>query len=65
MRRRFDEAERQWGEIEALHGAQPERGRYYVAGEPLREVRDRLPAARTVLKDPYPQLLAQIRIALP
>lgn len=41
------------------------RGRHYVAGEPLRQIQERLRAARKPLEDPYPTLLGEIRRALP
>jgi len=41
------------------------RGRYYVAGEPLRQIQERLRTARRPLEDPYPTLLREIRRALP
>ncbi len=41
------------------------RGRHYVAGEPLRQMRDQLRAARKPLEDPYPSLMGEIRRALP
>lgn len=40
------------------------RGRYYVAGESLRQVRERLRAERAPLEDPYPTLVGEIRRAL-
>ncbi len=40
------------------------RGRYYLAGEPLRRIRERLRAARPPLDDPYPTLVGEIRRAL-
>jgi Fic family protein len=41
------------------------RGRHYVAGEPLRQIRDELRTGRKPLDDPYPTLLGEIRRALP
>lgn len=47
-----------------LLGARGERrGRYYVAGEPLRALRDELRAQREPLIDPYPSLMKEIRHA--
>jgi len=40
------------------------RGRYYVAGEPLREIQAALRADRRSLVDPYPTLVGEIRRAL-
>lgn len=117
MRRRFEEAERQWREIDelisehrmndrvgaalfdALLGLRvtrpsyvklteldertatrdlvnaadlglleargERRGRHYVAGEPLRRLHERLRAERRPLEDPYPNLLTEIRRAMP
>lgn len=39
------------------------RGRYYVAGEPLRALRDELRAQRGPLVDPYPSLMKEVRRA--
>ncbi|MCL2780873.1 MAG: Fic family protein [Actinomycetia bacterium] len=39
------------------------RGRYYLAGESLRAIQDELRAARQPLIDPYPTLVAEIRLA--
>ena len=41
------------------------RGRHYVAGEPLQQMRDQLRATRKPLQDPYPSLMGEIRRALP
>lgn len=41
------------------------RGRHYVAGEPLRQIRAALRADRKPLDDPYPTLIGEIRRALP
>lgn len=41
------------------------RGRHYVAGEPLRQIRAELRAARKPLDDPYPTLIGEIRRAMP
>ncbi|GAB3738697.1 Fic family protein [Microlunatus parietis] len=41
------------------------RGRHYVAGEPLRAIREELRTGRKPLTDPYPALLGQLRRALP
>ncbi|MGH3347072.1 MAG: Fic family protein [Nocardioides sp.] len=41
------------------------RGRYYVAGEPLRQVSEQLRSERKPLEDPYPTLLTEIRRGLP
>lgn len=41
------------------------RGRHYVAGEPLRQIRAELLTAREPLDDPYPTLIREIRRALP
>ncbi|WP_220794161.1 Fic family protein [Nocardioides pelophilus] len=41
------------------------RGRHYVAGRPLKDIRDALRAARQPLTDPYPTLLGEIRRAQP
>lgn len=117
MRRRFDEAETQWREIDELINARrlndrvgaalfdallgirvtrpsyvklteldertatrdlvnlaevglldargERRGRHYVAGEPLRQIRERLRAERSPLQDPYPNLVGEVRRALP
>ena len=40
------------------------RGRYYVAGAPIRQLRQRIREGRMPLKDPYPHLMASIREAL-
>ena len=37
------------------------RGRHYVAGPALREIRDEISAARTPIGDPYPELMTQVR----
>lgn len=117
VRRRFDEAEAQWGVIDGLLAAHQlnervgsalfdaflglrvtrpsyvkltdldertatrdlvtaaalglleargeRRGRYYVAGEPLRAAQEQLRSERKPLEDPYPTLLGEIRRALP
>jgi len=36
------------------------RGRYYAAGEPVREIRERLRAGRRPLRDPYPWMRARL-----
>lgn len=41
------------------------RGRHYVAGEPLRQIRAQVRSERQLLEDPYPTLAAEIRRALP
>ena len=41
------------------------RGRYYVAGEPLRQIQEHMRAERKPLEDAYPTLLGEIRRALP
>ena len=41
------------------------RGRHYLAGAPMREIRGHLRSERTPLEDPYPTLLGEIRHALP
>jgi Fic family protein len=41
------------------------RGRHYVAGEPLQEIRAQLRSARSPLEDPYPTLSGEIRRAMP
>lgn len=41
------------------------RGRYYVAGAPLRQIQAALRADRKPLDDPYPTLTGEIRRALP
>lgn len=40
------------------------RGRHYVAGEPLRQIRAELRAERKPLADPYPTLIGEIRRTL-
>lgn len=117
MRRRFNEAETQWREIDALIGSRSlndrvgdalfdallglrvtrpsyvkltdldertatrdlvklaelglleargeRRGRHYVAGRPLRAIREKLRADRIPVDDPYPTLTGEIRRALP
>ena len=37
------------------------RGRYYVAGEPIRQIQERRRARRTPLLDPYPWMRAKLR----
>ncbi|WOQ17049.1 Fic family protein [Raineyella sp. W15-4] len=37
------------------------RGRYYVAGEPIRQLRQAIRAVRTPLADPYPDLMRTVR----
>lgn len=37
------------------------RGRYYVAGTPIRALRQRIREARVPLSDPYPELMSSIR----
>jgi len=49
------------GLLEA-HGER--RGRHYLAGAPLREIREHLRSQRAPLDDPYPTLLGEIRRAL-
>lgn len=39
------------------------RGRHYVAGAPLREIRQQLRSQRTPLSDPYPTLTAEVQRA--
>lgn len=41
------------------------RGRYYVAGQPLRSIQEQLRKERRPLEDPYPSLLGEIRRARP
>lgn len=41
------------------------RGRHYVAGDELRQLRDELRSQRAPLEDPYPDLIEQIRRAIP
>jgi hypothetical protein len=36
------------------------RGRYYIGGEPIREIRDRRRVRRTPLRDPYPWMRATL-----
>jgi hypothetical protein len=36
------------------------RGRHYIAGDPLRAIRDRRRAARKPLRDPYPRMRAKL-----
>ena len=36
------------------------RGRYYVAGEPIRQIQERRRARRTPLRDPYPWMRAKL-----
>ncbi|HET7387607.1 MAG TPA: Fic family protein [Nocardioidaceae bacterium] len=52
-------------ELGLLEARGERRGRYYVAGQPLREIQEELRAARRPLEDPYPTLLGEIRRALP
>ena len=52
-------------EIGVLEARGERRGRHYVAGEPLRAIRDQLRAGRQPLDDPYPNLIGEIRRALP
>jgi hypothetical protein len=52
-------------ELGLLEARGERRGRYYVAGEPLRQIQEQLRAERAPLKDPYPTLLGEIRRALP
>lgn len=40
------------------------RGRYYVAGAPIRQLRQRIRESRGPLEDPYPDLMASIREAV-
>lgn len=40
------------------------RGRYYVAGEPIRKLRHDIRAARPPLVDPYPELMTKVRSSL-
>jgi len=40
------------------------RGRSYVAGEPIRRLRQETRAARPVLVDPYPDLMTKVRSSL-
>jgi hypothetical protein len=37
------------------------RGRYYIAGEPIRQIQERRRARRTPLLDPYPWMRAKLR----
>jgi hypothetical protein len=41
------------------------RGRHYVAGEPLRRIKEEIRSQRVPLTDPYPTLIGEIRRALP
>ncbi len=52
-------------ELGLLEARGERRGRHYVAGRPLTEIRDRLRSERKPLEDPYPRLLAEIRRSLP
>lgn len=52
-------------ELGLLEARGERRGRHYVAGEALKEIRDRLRADRQPLDDPYPTLIAEIRAAQP
>mgnify|MGYP001168752685 CR=1 FL=1 len=52
-------------ELGLLEARGERRGRHYVAGEPLRQIQQRLRAERKALEDPYPTLLGEIRRALP
>lgn len=52
-------------ELGLLDARGERRGRHYVAGEPLKEVRHALRAARQPLDDPYPTLVGEIRRATP
>lgn len=36
------------------------RGRYYIAGEPIRQIQDRRRARRPPLRDPYPWMRAKL-----
>lgn len=40
------------------------RGRYYVAGEPIRQLRHDIRASRPPLVDPYPDLMTEVRSSL-
>jgi Fic family protein len=39
------------------------RGRYYIAGEPIRQIRDRRMSRRAPLRDPYPWMRAKLGAA--
>jgi Fic family protein len=52
-------------ELGVLEARGERRGRYYVAGEPLRRIQEQLRAERKPLEDPYPTLLGEIRRSLP
>lgn len=52
-------------ELGLLEARGERRGRHYVAGEPLRRIRDDLRAGRKPLDDPYPSLIGEVRRALP
>lgn len=52
-------------ELGLLEARGERRGRHYVAGGPLRAVRENLRADRIPLDDPYPTLTGEIRRALP
>ena len=43
-----------------LHAAGNGRGRYYTAGEPLRQIQERRRARRQPLRDPYPWMKAKL-----
>lgn len=52
-------------ELGLLEARGERRGRHYVAGRPLNDIRERLRAERRPLDDPYPMLLGEIRRAHP
>jgi Fic family protein len=52
-------------ELGLLDARGERRARHYVAGEPLRKIREQLRAERKPLEDPYPTLIGEIRRALP
>lgn len=52
-------------ELGLLDARGERRGRHYVAGEPLREIRAQLRGRRAQLDDPYPTLMAEIHRAGP
>jgi hypothetical protein len=51
-------------ELGLLEARGERRGRYYVAGGPLRKVQEQLRAQRKPLEDPYPTLVGEIRRGL-
>jgi Fic family protein len=52
-------------ELGLLEARGERRGRHYIAGEPLQQIREQLRAERKPLDDPYPTLTGEIRRALP